>query len=435
MKLFKTGALQYTHVCVIFSILFLLGNSDAVLGQKLISLEEARSMALAQNKKIKSSQFNIDAAKAAREGLNGMDKPTIDGSVAGFYFGKPLSSLLPEYGVSPSVIVKQSIYAGGKIKLGRQAAEKGIEIYEEQKVLTESEVLFNVEKAYWQVANMNEKIALANRFRTLLESLLHELRNSYDAGMIYKNDILRVQVQLNETELNLSKAKDGMVMSKLGLAQSIGMVGNADIMIGDSITGSFNTFAADSFLLAAENRSEIRLLKRSLEAQQLQEKLLKADFKPTVGLLASGFASIGPKMNFENGNNFLSSYLGFVSVSIPIWDWGQKASKVKEQSFKIRANQVQLDETKELISIEVQNAYLMLNQSAKRIDLSIASVKQAEENLRLSNDRFSAGTVTGQDVLEAQTLWQQANSNIIDAKVEYKINEAAYKKALGQNGR
>lgn len=409
--------------------LFLLSrHADA---QKNITLAEAQQMALTQNKKLKSARYNIEAAKAAREGINGADKPMVDGSVLGFYVGKPLNTLLPEYGVSPSVLLKQSIYAGGKIKLGKQAADKGIEIYQEQKSLAESEVLFNVQKAYWQVASVSEKITLATTFKALLESLLTQLTNSFDAGMIYKNDILRVQVQLNEAELNLSKAKDGLIMAKLNLSQTIGMPGNTDIVLADSVVGTFNPLVDDYYLTAAENRPEIRLLKKAVEAQQLQEKLLKADFKPTVGLLASGFASLGPKMNFENGNNVLSSYLGLVSVSIPILDWGQKAGKVKEQSFKISAQQMQIQETRELISLEAQNAYLQLNQAARRIDLSQVSVQQANENLRLNYDRFSAGTVTGQDVLEAQTLWQQANSNVIDAKVEYKISEAAYKKAVG----
>jgi len=412
----------------LFCLFFLLHQADA---QESITLAEAKRMALTQNKKLKSTQFNIEAAKAAREGINGADKPMLDGSVLGFYVGKPLNSLFPEYGVSPSVLVKQSVYAGGKIKLGKQAADKGIEIYQEQKALDESEVLFNVQKAYWQVASVSEKITLATTFKALLESLLNQLTNSFDAGMIYKNDMLRVQVQLNEAELNLSKAKDGLIMAKLNLAQTIGMPGNAQIILADSVVGTFNPLVKDNYLIAAENRAEIRLLKKALEAQQLQQKLLQADFKPTIGLLASGFASFGPKMNFENGNNVLSSYMGLLSVSIPIWDWGQKASKVKEQSFKISAQQMQIQETSELISLEAQNAYLQLNQAARRIDLCQLSVQQADENLRLNNDRFKAGTVTGQDVLEAQTLWQQANSNVIDAKVEYKISEATYRKAVG----
>jgi len=75
---------------------------------------------------------------------------------------------------------------------------------------------------------------------------------------------------------------------------------------------------------------------------------------------------------------------------------------------------------------------LKLKESVRRIELSDASLDQANENLRLSNDRYKAGTILSKDVLEAQNIWEQANSNVIDAKIEYKINVAQLKKALGE---
>ncbi|TDE08707.1 TolC family protein [Dyadobacter psychrotolerans] len=409
--------------------------SQVTIAQKSLTLGEARKLALEQSKKVKSAQFNIDAAKAAQEGTQGLNKPAIDGSIAAFHVGKPLSALLPAVGVSPSLTVTQPIYAGGKIRLGQSAAAKGVEIQEKQKALTETEVLLNVDKGYWQIVSVQEKIKLANKFKALLESLDKELTNSFDAGMIYKNDLLRVQVQRNETEMNLIKASDGLLLAKMNLAQIIGLPADADLMPVDSVTGSFDAIPTNTFDSAVEGRPEIALLKDVLQAQELQKKMLQADLKPTIGVLAGGFAGFGKKMNIETGGNTMASYFGMLSVNIPIWDWGQKASKVKEQGFKIRSQQIQMEETKELISLEIQNAYLQLNQAAKKIELSGASLQQAEENLRLSNDRFKAGTVTGQDVLEAQTLWAQANSNIIDARIEYKVSEAVYKKAIGENKR
>jgi len=432
MKFSIPGICPHKVKCALFPFVFAVAVTATATAQKTLTLAQARQLALQQSKKIIRTQYQIDAAKAAQTGTLGLNKPIIDGSVTGFHVGKPLSNLLPEIGVSPSVTVSQTIYAGGKIKLGQAASAKNVEIYEQQKVLTETEVLLNVENAYWQIVSVSEKISLAGRFKGLLESLDKELSNSFNAGMIYKNDLLRVRVQRNDNELSLAKAHDGLLLAKLNLAQIIGMPGDTNIVIGDSVSGSFRPIAADYLLTASDNRIEIQLLKKSLEAQQLQKKLLQADFKPTVGLLAGGFAGVGKNMNPTSGGNTIASYFGMLSVSIPIWDWGQKASKVKEQSYRINAQQVQIEETKELLSLEVQGVFMQLNQSARKIDLSNISVQQAEENLRLNNDRFKAGTVTGQDVLEAQTLWQQANSNIIDAKIEYKINEAAYRKTIGE---
>jgi outer membrane protein TolC len=392
-------------------------------------------MALEQNKKMKAAQFKIDAANAALASVKANAYPSIDGSVMGAYLGKPIGGALdgaiPEYFASGMVTASQAIYAGGKIRTGKAAAGKGVEIQEEQKLLTASEVLLNTERAYWQIVQVTEKIVLATKYKEMLQVLQHDLKNSYDAGLIYKNDLLRVEVNLNEAALNIIKARDGLVLAKLNLAQIIGTPGNVGFSTADSVTGSFKEVVAGNLTEVADKRPEIRLLKKALEAEELQRQMLKADRLPTFGISASGLATAGKGVNISNGKDFMGSYYGLASLSIPIFDWGKKSNKIREQSFKIAAQQEQFEETKEMINLEVQQAYLVLNQSLRSIELSQLSLTQADENLKLANDRFKAGTITGKDVQEAQTIWQQAYSSVIDAKVAYRVNEAAYKKAVG----
>ncbi|MEZ2443275.1 TolC family protein [Chitinophaga sp. RCC_12] len=419
----------------IYIIMAVLAANVTIAQTPVLSIADCQRMALEQNKKIKAAQFEINAAQAALKSAEAGAYPSIDGSVMSAYLGKPiggaLNGAIPKYFATGSVTATQPIYAGGKIRAGKAAASKSISIRENQKALTSAEVLLNVNKAYWQIVQANEKIILARRYQDMLTALQKELKNSFDAGLIYKNDLLRVEVNLNEAALNLSQAEDGFVLAKLSLAQITGMAGNTSFAVADSVTGDFNELTIQEWQTSADKRPEIKLLKNSLEAEELQKKILKGDLLPTIGVSAAGLAAAGKGVNISNGNNFMGSYYGLASVSIPIFDWGKKANKVKEQSFKIAAQQQQLEETQELISIEVQQAYLALNQSVRKISKSLLSLTQAEENLKLANDRLKAGTITGKDVQEAQAIWQQAYSSIIDSKVEYKINEATYKKATG----
>lgn len=415
-------------------LLFLVMNSfiHMAVAQTVLTLDEAKVLAIKQNNNLKMADQYISAARAAKEGAGVAGKPKIDGSANGFYFGNPLNKILPEYGASVGLGVTQPIYAGGKVKLGIETADKLVEIQESRKVLTTAEVLFNVEKAYWQAVNANDKIKLVNKNISLIKAILNDLNNLYVAGIIYKNDVLRAQVQLNDAELNLVKATDGLTLAKLNLAQLTGMGDSTNFVINDSITGNFKPSEKNVYE-ALNKRPEITLLNKSIEVQQLQKKLLQADSKPSVGIGLNVLGAAGKQgINPTSTSNVLGSYYGLVSVSVPIFDWGARKSKINEQSYKIAAQQTQLAETQQLITVEVQQAYLQLGQSAKRIDLAITSLQQAEENLRLANDRFKAGTIIGKDLLEAQTIWEQANSNLIDAKVEYRINEAALKKAMGE---
>ena len=334
----------YTYILsLVFLMVFIPFQKTSA--QEILSLESAKTMALTNNKKIKKATQTIEAAKAAKASVYASDKPFVDASVMGLHVGDPLSTLLPEFNANASLGVTQVIYAGGKINTAKKLSNTAVNLYTSQKELTDSEVLLDVETTYWQLVNVKGKVTLATKYKSLLTELLKDLTNLFDAGIIYKNDVLQVQVQLNQAELDLSEV---------------------------------------SKTTAIENRPEIKMLKNAVEIEELQTKIINADRKPTVALNVSGIYANGKQINFSDGSNDMTSYYGLLSVNIPVFDWGSRKQKVKEQ------------------------------------------------NLRLNEDRFEAGTVIGKDVLEAQVLWQQAYSGVIDAKAMYKISEANYKKVVGE---
>lgn len=414
-------------VLVLISVVFF--RYGGITQEISLSLEQVRSLALEHNKKLQKAEKALEAAKAAQAAAQTGGKPTLDGSAAGIYLSGPLNTLLPEFQASATLSATQVIYAGGKVQNAKKLAASSVEMQKAQKALTEDEVLLSVESAYWNIVNLKEKNVLARRYADLLGALHKNLKNSFDAGLIYKNDLLKVEVKINEAALNITKAEDGLTMAKLSLAQLTGL-DDPLFDIQDKTVGQYSPVpVADSSMIA--NRPEIVMLNKAVEIQGLQTKLLQADQRPTVALSAYGIAAFGKHINFKNGNNTMPFGAGFLSVNVPIFDWGRRKQKVREQQFKTDAQRLELEETSELIGLEIKNAWFQLNQSAKRIGLSEKSLKQAEENLRLNQDRLDAGTVVGEDVLEAQVLWQQAYSDLIDARAAYKINEAKYRKAIG----
>ncbi|WP_160717382.1 TolC family protein [Chitinophaga solisilvae] len=423
--------------CRLLLLLSALLTASHIMAQTpALTAEACRRMALEQNKKIRAAQYQVEAATAAQQAVAASAYPSVDGSLLGAYLGKPIGGamggLIPEYVGSAAVTATQAIYAGGKIRLGKAAAGKAISIQSAQKELTSAEVLLNADKAYWQVVQVKEKIILAGRYQEMLQALHTELKNAYEAGLIYKNDLLRVEVSLNEAALNITRANDGLIMAKLVLAQITGMPGQTDFAVADSVTGDFSELTGSPAIQAATQRPEIKMLENILDAETLQKKILQSDFLPAIGITASGNGALGKRINFSNGKDYMATWYGLASVSIPIFDWGKRSRKIQEQSLRIAAQQQQLEDTKELINLEVQQSWLALNQSVKKIKTSTLSLSQAEENVRLATDRFKAGTTTGKDVLEAQAIWQQAYSNVIDSKAEYRVNEAVYRKVTGE---
>jgi outer membrane protein TolC len=97
-------------------------------------------------------------------------------------------------------------------------------------------------------------------------------------------------VQQNDNELNLTRANDAWILAKLNLAQITGLGDSTNFIIPDSVFGKFNReIMSNSMDEIIGNRSEIKILKKSIEAERIQEKMLRADFKPTIGVSQQDF--------------------------------------------------------------------------------------------------------------------------------------------------
>ena len=425
---------RYKTVIKVFICGFvLLQGTNNLFAQQQLTLAESKELALKNNNRIGKAKEDVIATQSDKRIADVAGRPKLDASATAFYFGEPLNTILPEYGLAPMVSVTQPIYTGGKIKYGKQMAETNIQMSNAQQRLVEDEVLLATETAYWLVVQAKEEIKLEQQVKKQLASHYTFLNNQFEAGLIYKNDVLRAKVLQNENEARLQAAENKLILAKRRWSQLIGMEDPTVIDVADTLsTGDFSNQGILQNTDAV--RPEIDLAANAVKIGELTKSMLKADLKPTVGLALNGVAAFGKEgINFgDPTKKHMLTYFGMLSVNIPVFDWGSKREKVKQQEATIRSAEYGLKELKSQINVEVEQATLNLQLQTKNIDLMQASLTEADENLKLSNDRFKAGTITGEDVLIAETLWQRAYSNMLDAKVRYKIAEAVYRKAIGQ---
>jgi len=151
---------------------------------------------------------------------------------------------------------------------------------------------------------------------------------------------------------------------------------------------------------------------------------------PNIGLTAN-YMFYNP--NPYNGFNeeFGGDWSVGVAVNIPIFHWNDRGHTLRAARSEQRVAELKLDEAKELISLQVQQAVYKLNESIKKVELSQENLKQAEENLKVTQDGFDTGRLKTSDVLEAQAMWQDAYSELIDARMEYRLNLVNLRKVTG----
>ena len=105
---------------------------------------------------------------------------------------------------------------------------------------------------------------------------------------------------------------------------------------------------------------------------------------------------------------------------------------MRQKRLQVRNAENRMADQSELLVIRMRNTWNAMNDAYKQVEISIESIGQAEENLRLQSDYYQAGTCTMSDLLEAQTLYQQSRDKYVESYSMYEIKKMEYLQATGR---
>jgi outer membrane protein TolC len=178
-------------------------------------------------------------------------------------------------------------------------------------------------------------------------------------------------------------------------------------------------------------RAETQLLAEKVALMREQVKLTRSDHLPQVGLMAGVSYMNGLKLNDERLIDD-GAASAMVSVKVPLYHFGEMRYKVRSAKLKAQEAETEQADLEEQMLLEVNLAANSQEESALEVKLTEASIAQATENLKVSQKNYDNGLETLSNLLEAQTLWQQAECNYIEALCALFVNHTKYLKASGQ---
>ena len=424
-----------------------------------LSIDSCKILAVQNNKKIKDADFDVKSSletkktaftnyfpKVSAMGLAmrssdylikgstpAMNLPVYDGNPANlatatqFAYVPSISINALDYFNVASISVSQPVFVGGRIVNGNKLAKLGYEVSQEKKLMSTTEVLVKTENLYWNTVALQEKLSTLISYEKLLNQLLSDVNVSVKAGLIQRSDMLKVQLKLNELEVNKMKLTNGISLSKMALCQHIGIAYDSTLVLVQPqpvAQGEFPQQYITESESAIKNRHEYQLLNKALEAEKLQKKMTLGEYLPQVAISAIGYTN-------DYMNKTSSNALALVTVSVPISDWWGGSHKLKESQFKIEQANNKLNETTELLTLQIQQARNELNETCFQIKTAQVSIDQAKENLKVMTDNYKAGVSTMSDLLEAQAMYQNAENQYTDAVCTNKIKIASYLQAIG----
>ena len=414
--------------------------------QERLSLTQAecRQMALQNNEDLRKSDITLRKAQLDKEIAFRTYLPKLDGMVSGTYMFPDMNLMgteLQMHGMyMAGLSVTQPLYAGGRITAGNKLARIGQESAAENLRKTRMEVLAEADKAYWTYIAVGRKVRMLEAYRTQMDTLYRQVETAVQAGMGTDNELLRIRTKRSEISYQLQKARNGADLCRLSLCHVLGQPMDTEIVATDTLIQAIAPTRLDENIAS---RPELRLLLKQVEAREQQVKSARGDILPQIGLSA-GYTWYGNiKLNGltadAQGNYIpftqkLDDGIGLVmaSVSIPLFHWGEGLKKVKKAKLDLVNARLDLQQNARLLSIEARQAVQNLTDGYNLVQTAELGSRQAEENLRVMRDRYAQGLSTLTDLLDAQSQWQQAESNRIEALAQYKIYETEYLRCTGR---
>ena len=338
-----------------------------------------------------------------------------------------------------SVMLRQPIYMGGAILAANKIADIGEQIADNDLDMQTQKTLYSIDQAYWLAVSLKQKYKLATSYRDLVKKLNDDVHKMIQQGVATKADGLKVDVKVNEAEMKITQAEDGLVLSKMLLCQLCGIPMNQEVTLADedketlALSGTpvdteqQRVAASDS---AMNTRPELRMLQNTVDISKQATNLVRAVYLPHVAL-TGGYTISNP--NVFNG--FQKKFTGVwnigVIVQVPVWNWFDGAYKVRASKAATNIAQMNLDDTREKIHLQITQSQFKVKEAEKKLNMAIKNIDSANENLRCANLGFKEGVMEVTDVMAAQTAWQQAQSQKIDAEIDVKLTQVGLNKALG----
>ena len=430
--------------------------------QTPLTLDQCRQLALDNNKRMAVASKQIQAAHYTMQSYKGNFFPNITASGTGLYnsangtFSLPggnLPTFLPDAKGHPflnggfayfpsidlnykvrtvwmgSVQVEQPIFMGGKIQAAYKMAILGKQMAQLNENLTATEVILEVDQAYALMVKAQEMNKVAESYRAVLQELMKNVESAYKHGLKSKNDVLKVQVKLNESELAIRKTENALRLANMNLCHLIGKPLIETLQISDDfpvIEQSLETQIND-----ITARPEYHLLDKQVAIAKQQVKLSRSELLPQVGIRASYDYVHGLKVNeqrlFDNGG-----FSVMLNVTVPLFHFGERINKVRASKAQLEQMCIEQADLNEKMYLELTQAANNLDEAKLQAALADRSLEQADENRRISKGEYDAGLEPLSDHLEAQALWQQAYETKVDAHFQLYLSYVTYLKAAGQ---
>ena len=338
----------------------------------------------------------------------------------------------PDWQQNYAIDFSQPLYQGGRIKYAIRQADLEKEIASLQTHVSKADLKLVLLEQYLNLFSLYKQCKVLNRNIEESERRLKDIRQMKEEGLITNNDVLRSEMQLTNNRLSLTETQNNIRLVSQRLDILLGQ--NENLIIFPDTTlleQTYTTNEYDMYLQQAFSADPSMLLfQKQTELAENNVRLIRAEQRPKLSLTASN--TLARPVSRTLADMYNNNWNIGLSLSYPLSSLYRNKHRMNEARLGILLSQNAQEQQKQHIQTTVQEALLKHQEAVNRVEALQLSVRQAEENFRIMNNRYLNQLAILTDLLDADNLRLNVELQLTTARTRVVYTYYQLQRAIGE---
>lgn len=294
---------------------------------------------------------------------------------------------------------------------------------------TDQEIVFRVIDAYYGTLLAKKQLEVATQAEKTAQSILERSQSRFESGLVVESDVLTAKVRAAARAEELVRARNNLEMARVQLNTALGVAADSSLEPVEALEQRAlpTPILTDIESQALMNRPDLQRLQSEEAAQQQSVAIAKSAFGPRVNAVA-GWELDNPTFVAGGGGN---NWLGAIEVRLDLFQGGaHRATLARERAVAEKVAAMK-QAASDAIRLEVRRAYYSLDSARQEVTIAQSTVTQAQESLRINQDRYDGGLITITDLLGVEEASHRTQADYWEAIYRLHISFASLELASG----
>ncbi len=326
------------------------------------------------------------------------------------------------------------VYTGGRVQGEIRAADHNRDAAGRDLEAGVKDLVLEASSAYWQLVTARESARVLAEAVAAFEAHLKQTKDRQQLGMAARNEVLLVQVERDRAELSRLAADGAAEVANANLVRLVDLPPGSEVEPIEPLASPARPRPDLEALVkeALDGRPEAAALRSRAAAAQAAVKVARSAALPQASLSA-GYDYARPNGRIlPPVEEWKGSWNVGVSLSITAFDGGRTSAAAAQARAQAEAVRRQLEDLERRIRLEVTSRVLDLGTSRATVEVAARNLEAAEENLRVSRDRYHEGLIASFELLDAETALLHAGLDRTSAATQLRLAQASLRRAVGR---